>query len=279
VQAPDLLGKEQNIMFVGPKSITTPKFGMDADNTEFLAAAGTSKSNSQLLSRHRWDFIEHHTIDLPAHWSVPWSDLMMIMMVMFAVMYAAKLPEGDASVSLKKGAPITSALPPQQEKPQIEKSETTPISSEEIFRLSEKLVREANLANIDVVLTDNDAIKVSVHGNLFFDLGLAELKPEAVSFLDQLAGIIAANNYNIEVSGHTDDFPISSPVYPTNWELSTARASRVARYLIEQGKLEPGRFTVMGHASYQPTLPNTTLTNKAQNRRVEIVITRKEYKS
>lgn len=265
-------------MFVEPKSIPTPEFGFATENMEPQTAEGVPKKEVQLFSQHRWNFTEHNTIDLPSHWSVPWSDLMMVMMVMFAVMYAAKLPQGDAAVTLKKGAPITSMLPPQLEKPQIEKSATAPISSEEIFRLSEKLVKEANLANIDVVLTDSNAIKVSVHGNLFFDLGMAELKPEAISFLDQLAGIIATNNYNIEVSGHTDDFPISSPIYPTNWELSTARAAMVARYLIQQGDLEPGRFSVIGHASYQPTLPNTTLDNKAQNRRVEIVITRKEYK-
>jgi chemotaxis protein MotB len=264
-------------MMIEPKGIATPESGVAVEVSAQAASDPLNKAY-QPLSQHRWNFIEHSTIDLPSHWSVPWSDLMMVMMVMFAVMYVAKLPEQNAGVASKDNAPVSSLLPPQLEKPRVEKSEDAPISTDEIFRLSEKLVREANLGNIDVVLTDNDAIKVSVHGNLFFDLGMAELKPEAISFLDQLASIIAANNYTIEVSGHTDDFPISSPAYPTNWELSTARAARVARYLIAQGNLEPGRFTVLGHASYLPTLPNTTLDNKAQNRRVEIVITRKEYR-
>ena len=111
-----------------------------------------------------------------------------------------------------------------------------------------------------------------------FDLGKADLKPEAISFLDQLSQIIAGNNYQIEVAGHTDNFPVSNPAYPTNWELSSARAARVARYLIQHGRLEPGRFTVLGHSFYQPTVPNDSLANKAKNRRVEIIITRYEYK-
>lgn len=248
-------------------------------NPEFDRTPPVKPPARQLMPQDRWNFIDHNTIDLPSHWSVPWADLMMVMMVMFAVMYAAKLPQHDAQAILKKNAPISTVLPRRPEQPKVEYTPDAPISAQEIFKLSQKLVKEANLANIDVVLTDQNAIKVSVHGNLLFDLGMAELKPEAVSFLDQLAKIIAANNYNIEVTGHTDDFPISNPVYPTNWELSTARASRVARYLIQQGNLDPGRFTVLGHASYQPTEPNTTLENKAKNRRVEIVITRQEYKS
>jgi chemotaxis protein MotB len=271
-------------MQVEPKSIAISDFGLvteDSRKSSGKQASETKKHLGEAINRHRWsaaNTFEHGNIDLPSHWSVPWSDLMMVMMVMFAVMYATKLPDRDHAVALKHGAPISSLLPPEFAQPKIEKSPEAPISTDEIFRLSEKLVKEANLANIDVMLTDNNAIKVSVHGNLFFDLGLAELKPEAISFLDALAKIIAANNYKIEVSGHTDDFPINSQAYPTNWELSTARAARVARYLIQVGNLEPGRFTVLGHAAYQPTLPNTTLSNKAKNRRVEIVITREEYK-
>ena len=127
------------------------------------------------------------------------------------------------------------------------------------------------------MLTDNQSVKVSVRGNLLFDLGKADLKPEAISFLQQLARIIATNNFQIEVAGHTDNFPVSNPAYPTNWELSSARAARVARYLIQFGKVEPGRFTVLGHSFYQPTVPNDSLANKAKNRRVDITITRYEY--
>ncbi len=260
-------------------------------------------------------------IEMPSHWAVPWADLMMVMMVMFAVMLATNLAERDVSELFKKDttpnpkqhvqppppkSTITQAEPqadlrskektPTEPKladqPQTQTAQNTPVNPaptaaekkdtgaipiEDILRLSKNLVTEANLDDIDVVLTDNQSIKVSVRGNLLFDLGKADLKPEAISFLRDLSKIIAANNYQIEVAGHTDNFPVSNPAYPTNWELSSARAARVARYLIQYGKLEPGRFTVIGHSYYQPTVANDSLTNKAKNRRVEIIITRYIY--
>jgi flagellar motor protein MotB len=259
-------------------------------------------------------------IEMPSHWAVPWSDLMMVMMVMFAVMLATHLAERDVSELFKKDTnprPKEHLQPPPpkttltQAQPQadlksdektqtepkladnkdqptaptadvkpspLEKNEQGAIPIQDILRLSKNLVTEANLEDIDVVLTDNQSVKVSVRGNLLFDLGKADLKPEAISFLKDLSKIIATNNYQIEVAGHTDNFPVSNPAYPTNWELSSARAARVARYLIQFGKLEPGRFTVLGHSFYQPTVANDSLTNKAKNRRVEIIITRYEYK-
>lgn len=257
-------------------------------------------------------------IEMPSHWAVPWSDLMMVMMVMFAVMLATNLAERDVSELFKKDTnpqpkehiqpppkqSIQTQAQPQtdlqsdkktntqakpsdtQEQPALaerkvsalEKTEAGAIPIQDILRLSKDLVTQANLEDIDVVLTDNQSVKVSVRGNLLFDLGKADLKPEAILFLQNLSKIIAANNYQIEVAGHTDNFPVSNPAYPTNWELSSARAARVARYLIQFGKLEPGRFTVIGHSFYQPTVSNDSLANKAKNRRVEIIITRYEYK-
>jgi chemotaxis protein MotB len=187
----------------------------------------------------------------------------------------------DTEIKPAEHATTQSTIPNSalgSEPTKIEKADAGAIPIQDILRMSKNLVTEANLEDIDVVLTDNQSIKVSVRGNLLFDLGKADLKPEAISFLQNLAKIIAANNFQIEVAGHTDNFPVSNPAYPTNWELSSARAARVARYLIQFGKLEPGRFTVIGHSFYQPTVANDSLANKAKNRRVEIIITRYEYK-
>jgi chemotaxis protein MotB len=112
---------------------------------------------------------------------------------------------------------------------------------------------------------------------MFFDIGKADLLPGTLSFLDSLAGVIARTNYRIQVIGHTDDFPIIGYEFPSNWELSVIRATKVARYLIEQGGIEPGRFTVSGHSLYAPDVPNSSMENRAKNRRVEIIITRDTY--
>lgn len=304
-------------MAIDPLSIGEPD---PLQNTN-ASVYKSSRSISALYNlNEKYSSADLSNIEMPSHWAVPWADLMMVMMVMFAVMLATNLAERDVSELFKKDSnaqPKEHIQPPPQinsstqAEPQTDlmsdkKTETEPkltdnkdqpavpitnvkstnlgkseqgeIPIQDILRLSKNLVTEANLEDIDVVLTDNQSVKVSVRGNLLFDLGKADLKPEAISFLKDLAKIIAANNYQIEVAGHTDNFPVSNPAYPTNWELSSARAARVARYLIQFGKLEPGRFTVIGHSFYQPTVDNASLGNKAKNRRVEIIITRYEYK-
>jgi chemotaxis protein MotB len=228
----------------------------------------------------RWGESGSDSIEIQPHWSVPWADLMMVMMVMFAVMFITQLAERNVGDLFKREVHKPLAIGPKFDHSirQPAMGERENISAEEILRLSQKLVKQANLNDIDVVLTENHAVKVSVRGNLLFNLGSADLKPDAVAFLDKLAKIIAGNHYQIEVVGHTDNFPISNPAYPTNWELSSARSARVARYLIQTGDLEPGRFAIVGRSYYQPVVANTTMENKARNRRVEIIITRNEYK-
>ncbi len=79
----------------------------------------------------------------------------------------------------------------------------------------------------------------------------------------------------MHVVGHTDDHPINTDAFPSNWELSLVRASRVARYLLDAGgDIDPARFVVMGRGQYAPTVPNSNEGARALNRRVEIIITR-----
>jgi len=254
----------------------------DLDVTSSLKLPHREQNYHQLRNHlDRWGAPNIETIEISPHWSVPWSDLMMVMMVMFAIMFFLQRAERNVGDSFKSDVhkQLKIHTTPSFSLRQPISIKKVPFSAQEILRLSEKLVKQVNLDDVEVVLTDNQAVKLSVQGNLLFGLGKADLKPEATSFLEKLAKIIAANNYQIEVIGHTDNFPISNPSYPTNWELSSARSARVARYLIQAGNLEPGRFTVIGRASYQPLAPNTTLENKSRNRRVEIIITRNEYKS
>lgn len=108
---------------------------------------------------------------------------------------------------------------------------------------------------------------------ILFELGSAELKPMAKSFLDTISWILAQTANEIWVEGHTDNIPIQPGyIYPSNWELSTARASSVVRYLIENGGLNPDRMRAAGYADTKPRFPNDTEEHRYLNRRVEIVI-------
>jgi len=266
----------------GEPTSVDPGANTAAKASLFAATGGWGFQRSQgSLQGHRTDTGEHQ--DFSAQWAVPWSDLMMVMFVLFAVLFTMQLTERDINAMFDPEQPSAATLPSQPDWQssdfQLGGNGGAPMSAEEILRESEKLIAEANLDNIDVVLTDRQAIKVSVRGPMLFDLGKADLRSEVQEFLTELAAIIAKNNYQVQVVGHTDNFPISTPEFPTNWELSSARAARVARYLIREGRLEPGRFTVIGQSLYRPVAPNTSPANKRQNRRVEIIITRNEYQS
>ncbi len=107
---------------------------------------------------------------------------------------------------------------------------------------------------------------------LLFDLGRAEIRPEAKQVLDKMANVLRAIHNDVLVEGHTCDLPIATFLYPSNWELSTARATEVVRYMIETKGLDPKRIGAAGYADARPYLPNTSEKNRRYNRRVDIVV-------
>src|SRR5690606_28702073 len=114
-------------------------------------------------------------------------------------------------------------------------------------------------------------VRLEISDAILFDLASAELKPEGASALDRLAGVLGAQGGTIAVEGHTDDRPIATAKFQSNWELSTARASTVTRYLIAHG-VSPERLRAVGLADTQPRETNDTPEGRARNRSVSIVI-------
>lgn len=109
---------------------------------------------------------------------------------------------------------------------------------------------------------------------VLFDLGKAELKPEAREVLQLVAEELKAWPNHIRVEGHTDNLPIRTAPYRSNWELSTARATEVLHYLVEVGGLAPERMSATGYGEYRPIAPNDSDEGRARNRRVDIVLLR-----
>jgi len=103
-----------------------------------------------------------------------------------------------------------------------------------------------------------------------FAPGIADLRRENFSVLEEVVAAMESRpELKLEIVGHTDDRPIATREYPTNWELSAARASGVARHLIEKG-VDPARLSVQGYAAFRPVLPNSDVEGRGANRRVEI---------
>jgi chemotaxis protein MotB len=112
---------------------------------------------------------------------------------------------------------------------------------------------------------------VHVMESALFTPGSADLQARSREILDLVSDMILPLPNHIRVEGHTDDRPIMTPIYPSNWELSSARATSVVRYFLGQG-LAPGRVSALGYGEYRPVRPNNTIENRARNRRVDIVI-------
>lgn len=155
-----------------------------------------------------------------------------------------------------------------------------PIEEEEEFsRLYEEIseyVRENNLANSITIFLDERGLLVRFLDNVFFDSGKADLKPEAKEIITKVAEILKKNNYSIRIEGHTDNVPMHSFRFPSNWELSTTRAVNVVRFLIEVNGLEAKRLSASGYADQHPVDSNDTPEGRQKNRRVDMVILRSE---
>lgn len=123
-----------------------------------------------------------------------------------------------------------------------------------------------------------EGIRINMRSPVLFDLGKAELKREIMPLLDKIAALLKDMPNEIDIEGHTDNLPIQTSRFPSNWELSTARAISVAKYLIKLGIL-PFRIGVAGYADSRPLYSNDTSQHRALNRRVEILILDKESRS
>lgn len=112
-------------------------------------------------------------------------------------------------------------------------------------------------------------VNLRVKDNILFSSGDATLSPSGQSLIDRLAERLKSGSYPISVQGHTDDRPIHTTQYPSNWELSAARAASVVQQLIAQG-VQPDRLSAVGYADTRPIASNTTSAGRAENRRVDL---------
>jgi chemotaxis protein MotB len=119
-------------------------------------------------------------------------------------------------------------------------------------------------------------LTVNLVDRILFDSGKAEIKDDGRRVLDKVGGVLnTVADKNIRIEGHTDNKPITGELqskYASNWELSTARATAVARYLQDKAKVDPSRLVAAGFGEYHPVAPNDTVESRALNRRIEIVL-------
>lgn len=193
-------------------------------------------------------------------WALSFSDMIIQLMVFFVLLLSLSVPNAEK---------FKEAM--EQIQSNFKKT-VEPTKLEIVQEQIEKIIVDENLTK-DVHLTsDTRGIVLFASGDLFFKSGESELNTEIKYFLDSINDTVKDVPYKLLVEGHTDDIPIKTERFPSNWELSSARASSVVKYFIEKG-IAPVRLSAVGYAEYKPRFPKTP-ENRPKNRRVEIVILR-----
>lgn len=220
-------------------------------------------------------------------WLLTYSDMITLMMVFFVMLFStaqidlAKYRRVAESLQRAFGRSDAIIVPISQEEGGAWESEYTrpvlieaPSASYGPTDVSAELgdaIARAGIAAQVSVRTHIEGVIISLSEDLIFPPGSAELQPKGMKALDDIAAVLHTMPNAVRVEGHTDDRPTNNPDYPTNWELSTARAVSIVRYLVEKG-ISPTRLSAAGMAEYQPLVPNDTAEQRMLNRRANLVI-------
>ena len=153
-------------------------------------------------------------------------------------------------------------------------------SFEQIEKSIEELKKNGQLEGVDAKITDQ-GLSITFEEKYLFDSGSAELSPASKKLLDKIGVLIFEKfvMHNIRVEGHTDSMPIASAKYPSNWELSSARACTIVRYMLQRFKFSPSLFTAVGYADTRPAKNEKGQVNSRMSRRVEILVVKTKFNS
>jgi len=192
-------------------------------------------------------------------WLVAYADMLTLLFAVFASLYAARidfLP--PASVGAGDGVLI---------------STLAAASSDDALwnGLQQVISRSGPLRELEV-RRESRGLVISMPEAGSFAAGRAELSPDAQRVMRDVAAVLRASPNPIRVEGHTDDVPIHNATFGSNWELSTARATEVLQFLVEQGSVPANRLSAAGYGEFRPLTPNTTPAARAKNRRVDLII-------
>lgn len=194
-------------------------------------------------------------------WMLPYSTLMLVLMIMFSALYAYSYQDTllyeRALADMEE--PTDSLSPSMKEMVLAQKVED--------------FIREMKMEGIAEIKTTPHAIKLSLASPAIFDSSEAELRPELMPLLLKLFDHLRHMDNMIVVEGHTDNVPIHTSRFRSNWELSAARAFSVIYFYIQRG-INPARLVAHGFGEHKPTHNNNTQLGRAMNRRIEITILR-----
>ena len=210
-------------------------------------------------------------------WMATFGDMMSLLLTFFILLVSfSSIQETkfhEAVGSLQGALGVLSQLPKVPVKMDIDKpTRRGDVDSEKLNKQLKALKQQIEaLKKSDTVNISRSekGMAIRLDDQALFDLGKATLRPEAGELLDMLAATLLEFPNPVRIEGHTDNLPIHSEQFPSNWELSSARAAAVLRHFQDQG-LDPRRLSAVGMGEWRPVASNDTPTERARNRRVEI---------
>ena len=218
----------------------------------------------------------------PDRWLLSYADFMTLLFALFATLYAM------STVDERKLAPLASSLqaafdvepvgkptivPPATVVPPANAAVPPPAPDLAAVRAQlEQALADAIAAGRLEIVQDARGLVLSLPDDAVFDTGRADVTVAARDVIGRIAATVRPLAHEVRIEGHTDDVPIRTARYASNWELSTARASAVVAFLIERAGIAPGRLSAAGYGEFHPRVANDTAANRMRNRRVDIVV-------
>ena len=244
---------------------------------------------------------EHHEEHADETWLIPYSDLLTLLLALFIVLFASaqvdekKFEELKATFNIAfsgnpailerpkagEGDPATPTVPllptivdplnGPKEKAYMQ--ETAQLI--ELKKTLDKYIADNGLqGDLSTALTE-DGLMIRIKDAALFPSGSANLRPESLRLGTEIAKLLTPLTQKVTVSGHTDNMPINTREFPSNWELSSQRAVNFMRFLLSQQQgLMPARFSATGYGEFRPLAGNNTVEGRSANRRVEVLIQR-----
>jgi chemotaxis protein MotB len=194
-------------------------------------------------------------------WLVAYADMVTLLMACFASLYASTLDHPAPTSPVAQAGVVTLPLVPK------------PSDEALALRLALEgiIAREGEIAAIEVTI-DARGLVISLPESGSFPPGSAVLTPAAQRVVRAIAVGLHDTQNPIRIEGHTDDVPIATTEFKSNWELSTARATHVVQFLIEDAGVPPARMSAAGYGQYRPRVPNDSAQHRSRNRRIDIVV-------
>jgi chemotaxis protein MotB len=238
-------------------------------------------------------------------WLVTYSDMVTLILVFFILLFSMSQIDDDkfemVSESFQSRGifdfypsirptenPSDAATPTEESEDDIEsmaaerdehKEEEEVTEEEELNSLAEDVesyLVEHDLTELISATRTSEGVELVLQDYIFFDPGEATILEEGIPFLEMVGNLLLNIDNKVMIEGHTDDHPMRSYRYPSNWELSGARASGIVRFLTNTVGIDENRFQIAGYGDTRPLVPNDTAKNMAQNRRVEIIILKED---